>query len=187
MLSLSSSLWSSRCLMVGPTATLQSSRFALIAGSLAARSPQELGDLRQIEQNHWERPTKNHCCCRWHKSLTVTNDKNYRQLPMTKGQRTESLELGYKSQNMSSSNGQWAAPTGWGPPLLRWDYQGSRFRKRMLSTMDVCIYLRSIWMILLIWRLLWSWFLQVWHLNCPNVGTRIKYKLKMSWKDQLKV
>ena len=72
MLSLSSSLWSSRCLMVGPTATLQSSRFALIAGSLAARSPQELGDLRQIEQNHWERPTKNHCCCRWHKSLTVT-------------------------------------------------------------------------------------------------------------------
>ena len=32
---------------------------------------------------------------------------------MTKGQRTESLELGHKSQNMSSSNGQWTAP----PPV----------------------------------------------------------------------
>ena len=185
MLSPSSSLWSSRCLMVGLRATLQTSRFALIAGSLAARSSQELGDLRQIEQNHWELPTKNHCCCRWHKSLTVTNDKNHRQLPMTKGQRTESLELGHKSQNMSSSNGQWAAPTSSGEIILD---NGRHFGiARIACSMDVCIYLRSIWIILLIWRLLWSWFLQVWHLNCPIVGTRIKYKLKMSWKDQLKV
>ena len=35
---------------------------------------------------------------------------------MTKGQRTESLELGHKSQNMSSSNGQ---RVGAAPPPVR--------------------------------------------------------------------
>ena len=179
ILSPSSSLWSSRCLMVGPTAILQSSRFALIAGSLAARTPQELGDLRQIEQNHWEHPTKNHCCCRWHKSLTVTNYKNHRQLPMSKGAAHRVTRTWPQiSEHVIIKWSTGAAPSS-GEIIL----DNGHFGVRMLSSMDVCIYLRSIWII----RLLWSWFLQVWHLNCPIVGTRIKYKLKMTWKDQLKV
>ena len=168
--------------MVGPTATLQSSRFALIAGSLAARSPQELGDLRQIEQNHWELPTK-----------IVAVDINHWRLPMTKitgncrWQRGSAQSHSNLATNLRTCHHQMV--NGRPPPSsseIILD-NGRDFGIRIIRSKDVCIYLRSIWIILLIWRLLWSWFLQVWHLNCPIVGTRIKYKLKMSWKDQLKV
>ena len=143
------------------------------------KSSETWGKLNKITENYRQKIT------------VVAVDINHWRLPMTKitgncrwqrgsAQSHSNLATNLRTCHHQMVNGR---PSS-GEIILN---IGRHFGIRIARSMDVCIYLRSIWIILLIWRLLWSWFLRVWHLNCPIVGTRIKYKLKMSWKDQLKV